>query len=93
MRGLDKSVYFSERFPPVGDRIFEALAHLLRRRALRILGERLRMYSELMEELGVDSPTLAFHLRKLAGLVEKGGQRVLGRDGVKSELNQHTDLY
>lgn len=56
----------------MGDRIFEALAHLLRRRALRILGERLRMYSELMEELGVDSPTLAFHLRKLAGLVEKG---------------------
>lgn len=56
----------------MGDRIFEALAHPLRRRALRLLGERPRMYSELMEELGVDSPTLAFHLKKLAGLVEKG---------------------
>jgi len=57
----------------MGDRIFEALAHPLRRRAIRLLGERPRMYSELMEELGVDSPTLAFHLKKLAGLVEKGG--------------------
>jgi DNA-binding transcriptional ArsR family regulator len=57
----------------MGDRIFEALAHPLRRRALKLLGERPRMYSELMEELGVDSPTLAFHLKKLAGLVEKGG--------------------
>lgn len=57
---------------PMDDKIFEALSHPLRRRALRLLGERPRMYSELMEELGVDSPTLAFHLKKLAGLVEKG---------------------
>ena len=56
----------------MGGRIFEALAHPLRRRALKLLGERPRMYSELMEELGVDSPILAFHLKKLAGLVEKG---------------------
>ncbi len=54
------------------NKIFEALSHPLRRRALRLLGERPRMYSELMEELGVDSPTLAFHLKKLAELVEKG---------------------
>lgn len=57
--------------PPMDDKIFEALAHPLRRRALKLLGDRPRMYSELMEELGVDSPTLAFHLKKLAGLVEK----------------------
>jgi hypothetical protein len=39
------------------DKIFEALAHPLRRRALKLLGDRPRMHSELMEELGVDSPT------------------------------------
>ncbi|MCX8136641.1 ArsR/SmtB family transcription factor [Pyrobaculum aerophilum] len=55
----------------MSDRVFEALSHPLRRKALRLLAERPRMYSELMEELGVDSPTLAFHLKKLAGLVEK----------------------
>ncbi|RFA93307.1 winged helix-turn-helix domain-containing protein [Pyrobaculum aerophilum] len=51
--------------------MFQALSHPLRRRALRLFAERPRMYSELMEELGADSPTLAFHLKKLAGLVEK----------------------
>ena len=67
------------------NKIFEALSHPLRRRALRLLGERPRMYSELMEELGVDSPTLAFHLKKLAELVEKGGQWVLPPDGAGEE--------
>jgi len=58
----------------------------LRRKALRLLGERPRMYSELMEELGVDSPTLAFHLKKLAGLVEKNdrGFYVLTEVGKKA---------
>lgn len=53
------------------DRVFEALAHPIRRRILKLLEERPRSYSELMEELGVDSPTLAFHIKKLGGLVEK----------------------
>jgi DNA-binding transcriptional ArsR family regulator len=56
------------------DVIFEALAHKLRRAVIKLLGERKSMgYSELMNALNVDSPTLAFHLRKLGGLVEKQG--------------------
>jgi DNA-binding transcriptional ArsR family regulator len=51
--------------------IFEALANPLRRRVLELLADRPRLYSELMDALSVDSPTLAFHLKRLDGLVEK----------------------
>ncbi|MGC9169800.1 MAG: ArsR/SmtB family transcription factor [Thermoproteus sp.] len=51
--------------------IFEALANPLRRRILELLADRPRLYSELMDALSVDSPTLAFHLKRLDGLVEK----------------------
>ncbi|MGB9706165.1 MAG: winged helix-turn-helix domain-containing protein [Pyrobaculum sp.] len=55
----------------MSEHVFEALSHPVRRKILQLLAERPRLYSELMEEIGVDSPTLAFHLKKLAGLVEK----------------------
>ena len=55
----------------MSDHVFEALSHPVRRKILQLLAERPRLYSELMEGVGVDSPTLAFHLKKLAGLVEK----------------------
>ncbi|AEA12330.1 transcriptional regulator, ArsR family [Thermoproteus uzoniensis 768-20] len=51
--------------------IFEALANPIRRRILELLADRPRLYSELMDALSVDSPTLAFHLKRLDGLVEK----------------------
>ena len=69
----------------MGDRIFEALAHPLRRRALRILGERPRMYSELMEELGVDSPHPGLPLEEASGACGEGGQRILPPDGPREE--------
>jgi|BEDMetMinimDraft_2_1075160.scaffolds.fasta_scaffold03865_2 DNA-binding transcriptional ArsR family regulator len=54
------------------DRIFEAVSHPLRRQVIMLLGERKEMtFSEIMEELSVESPALAFHMRKLEGLVEK----------------------
>lgn len=55
----------------MAEEIFDALSHPVRRRAIKLLARRPMTFSELMDELGVDSPTLAFHLKKLGGLVEK----------------------
>lgn len=55
----------------MSESIFEALSHPLRRKILQILSARPRTFSELMSELNVDSPTLAFHIKRLAGLITK----------------------
>ena len=66
------------------DRVLAALAHPVRRRIIKLLsvkGE--ASYSDILRELGVESSVLSFHLKKLAGLVEKTGNgyrlTVLGR--------------
>ncbi|WP_158613757.1 winged helix-turn-helix domain-containing protein [Sulfodiicoccus acidiphilus] len=54
------------------DRIFEAVSHPVRRQVILLLGERKEMtFSEIMNELSIESPALAFHMRKLEGLIEK----------------------
>jgi len=53
--------------------LFNALSHEVRRKVVRILGEKGKAtYSELMNEVGIsDSGTFAFHLRRMRYLVNK----------------------
>ena len=53
--------------------LFNALSHEVRRKVIRVLGERKKAtYSELMNEVGIsDSGTFAFHLRRMRYLVNK----------------------
>ncbi len=62
------------------DKLLRALQHPIRRRIVRVLGEKGAMsYADLMRECGVeDSGTFAFHLRQLRGLVEKLDEGVYG---------------
>jgi|GEM_PF-563224 DNA-binding transcriptional ArsR family regulator len=57
-----------------GRDVFEAISHPVRREVLSLLTEEPKSFSELMDETGLESSTLAFHLRKLDGLVEKDSQ-------------------
>jgi DNA-binding transcriptional ArsR family regulator/ribosomal protein L40E len=55
-------------------RIFSSLKHPTRRLLLRSLKEQpSKRFSKLQSELGIDSPTLSYHLDALAGLVERKG--------------------
>ncbi|BCU66734.1 transcriptional regulator [Sulfolobales archaeon HS-7] len=54
--------------------IFEAISHRIRREIIKALGEKKEMtFSELMNQLSLESSALAFHLRKLSKLIEKRG--------------------
>jgi DNA-binding transcriptional ArsR family regulator len=54
--------------------IFSSLKHPTRRLILRSLSQgQPRRFSQLQGEIGVDSPTLSYHLEALEGLVEKQG--------------------
>lgn len=54
--------------------IFSSLKHPTRRLLLRSLKEQSsKRFSKLQSELGIDSPTLSYHLDALAGLVVKKG--------------------
>jgi DNA-binding HxlR family transcriptional regulator len=54
--------------------IFSSLKHPTRRLILRSLSKgQPRRFSELQVEVGVDSPTLSYHLEALRGLVEREG--------------------
>ena len=70
------------------NKIFEALSHELRRKIITLLAKKgPLLYSQLMNELKVeDSGLLAFHLRKLKGLVTKNekGQYILTDLGLKA---------
>ncbi|MEB3774527.1 MAG: helix-turn-helix domain-containing protein, partial [Desulfurococcales archaeon] len=56
------------------DEVFAALSHGLRRRIIALLaGSRGLSYGDLLRSTGVESSMLSFHLRKLRGLVERGG--------------------
>ncbi|MCG3109092.1 hypothetical protein L3N51_01382 [Metallosphaera sp. J1] len=65
--------------------IFEAISNETRRRILQSLSSP-KTFSELANELGLDSPSLSFHLRKLDGLVTKNEEGIyrLTDDGVKA---------
>ena len=53
--------------------LFNALSHEVRRKVVKVLGEKGKAtYSELMNEVGIsDSGTFAFHLRRMRYLVNK----------------------
>lgn len=53
------------------DDVFDALSNEIRRKIIVLLAERPRSYAELMKELNLDSPALAFHLKKLGSLIQK----------------------
>ena len=55
-------------------KIFSSLRHPTRRLLLRSLKEQpSKRFSKLQSELGIDSPTLSYHLDALTGLVERKG--------------------
>ncbi len=51
--------------------MFNSLKHPVRRKILRILGERPMTFTELVDELGVSSPHLTYHLESLGELITK----------------------
>jgi len=51
--------------------IFSALRHPIRRRILRSLGSDRRTYTEMLNDLGVDTGLLNYHLEHLGSLIRK----------------------
>jgi DNA-binding Lrp family transcriptional regulator len=51
--------------------IFSSLKHPIRRKILRLLSENPKTFTEIFEEVGVDSSTLSYHLDSLKELVKK----------------------
>lgn len=51
--------------------IFASLKHPVRRKILRMLSEKSRSFSEILEALGISSSHLAYHLENLGELVSK----------------------
>ncbi|BDC17965.1 winged helix-turn-helix domain-containing protein [Acidianus sp. HS-5] len=66
--------------------IFEAIANETRRKIIKILKEKGKAgFSDLMNELSIDSPSLAFHLRKLGNLIQKvNDEYVLTEEGKRA---------
>ena len=65
--------------------LFQSLSHEIRQSILVMLSQEPRTYTYLLEELGVESGHLAYHLRQMGGVVEKDGDGVyhlteLGRE-------------
>ena len=56
------------------DDLFEAIAHEVRRKIIISLAKGPKSFSELQKETGLDSPALAFHIKKLNGLITKNQQ-------------------
>jgi len=66
------------------DKTFEAIAHPLRIRILKLLAERPMSFSELKRRLGIKSSgKLDFHLKKLDNLIvlDEDGKYTLTREG------------
>jgi len=51
--------------------MFNSLKHPVRRKILRMLGDKPMTFTEMVEELGVSSPHLTYHLESLGELVSK----------------------
>ena len=58
--------------------VFDAISHEVRRKIITLLAEKPRTFSDLQRELGLESPALAFHLKKLNGLIAKDSQGYYG---------------
>jgi hypothetical protein len=68
--------------------IFKTLKHPLRRKILRMLAEKPRSYSEILEELAIDSGHLSYHLENLGDIItrtknEKYALSTVGQAAVK----------
>jgi DNA-binding transcriptional ArsR family regulator len=66
--------------------MFTSLKHPVRRKILRMLGSKPMTFTEMVEELGVSSPHLTYHLENLGELVSKmeNGQYKLSTFGLAS---------
>jgi len=62
MSGIDEEIYST---------IFASLKHPVRRKMLRMLSEKPRHFSEMLEALGISSSHLTYHLDNLGELVSK----------------------
>jgi len=62
MSGLEEETYST---------MFTSLRHPARRKILRMLAEKPRNFSEILEELGISSSHLTYHLENLGELVSK----------------------
>ncbi len=56
--------------------LFQSLSHEIRQSILVMLSGEPRTYTYLLEELGVESGHLAYHIRQMGGVVEKDGEGV-----------------
>ncbi|MEM0373084.1 MAG: winged helix-turn-helix domain-containing protein [Ignisphaera sp.] len=65
--------------------MFDAISNEVRRKILKSL-QVPKSFSELLEELDIESPALAFHLKKLDGLISKNneGKYTLTEEGKKA---------
>ena len=69
-----------------GDRRYKALDHPIRRRIVQLLSDDPQTYSQLLQNLEIESGHLAYHLRNLGELLEKDedGIYYLNLDGEKA---------
>ncbi len=51
--------------------MFTSLKHPVRRKILRMLGNKSMTFTEMVEELGISSPNLTYHLESLGELISK----------------------
>ncbi len=68
--------------------IFKTLKHPLRRKILRMLAEKPRSYSEILEALAIDSGHLSYHIENLGDIIartkdEKYALSTIGQAAVK----------
>jgi hypothetical protein len=56
--------------------LFQSLSHEIRQSIMVMLSGEPRTYTYLLDELGVESGHLAYHLRQMGGVVEKDGEGV-----------------
>ena len=73
----------SESEEPIYSTMFSSLKHPIRRKILRMLSEKTTSFSQMLEELGVSSPNLTYHLESLGELLCKtdGGDYKLSTFG------------
>ncbi len=66
--------------------MFSSLKHPIRRKILRMLGSKPMTFMELVEELGISTPNLTYHLESLGELISKmdNGQYKLSAFGLAS---------
>jgi DNA-binding transcriptional ArsR family regulator len=73
----------SESEEPIYSTMFSSLKHPIRRKILRMISKKTTSFSQMIEELGVSSPNLTYHLESLGELLCKtdGGDYKLSTFG------------